>query len=193
MRYTYPFPGPRPARPPSLPPRSDRSPSIPAGTTPPPRTRSIGTFLGREALRLRNGSRDPAGRVVPGRHHRLRCRRDRASFVRLHPVPHHGGDGENEEIYLRPHKTNLPDAIQYAPVFRGQSAWQLYHGPGNTARTSRSRATSGSMCGWWCRASGRRTTSATPPGRCWWSRGWAARRGRAPSRCVPSPRRGRCP
>ena len=43
-------------------------------------------------------------------------------------------EGENEEIYLRPHKTNLPDAIQYAPVFRGQSAWQLFHGPGYTAR-----------------------------------------------------------
>ena len=42
-------------------------------------------------------------------------------------------DDEREEIYLRPHKTRLPDAIQYAPVFRGQSAWQLYHGPGGTA------------------------------------------------------------
>lgn len=43
------------------------------------------------------------------------------------------GDGENEEVYLRPHKSGLPDALQYAPVWQGQSAWQLYHGPGGTA------------------------------------------------------------
>lgn len=43
------------------------------------------------------------------------------------------GDGETEEFYLRPHKSGLPDALQYAPVFQGQSQWQLYHGPGGTA------------------------------------------------------------
>lgn len=95
--------------------------------------RSIGPFLGREALRLRNG---------------IAIRRDVSfqdgtidfdvavteyrSFVYIQFRM--TADEENEEIYLRPHKTNLPDAIQYAPVFRGQSAWQLYHGPGNTAR-----------------------------------------------------------
>ena len=42
-------------------------------------------------------------------------------------------DGECEEFYLRPHKTELPDAIQYTPVFRRRSNWQLYHGPGSTA------------------------------------------------------------
>ncbi len=42
-------------------------------------------------------------------------------------------DGEHEEIYLRPHKSGLPDAVQYAPVFRNESAWQLYHREGNTA------------------------------------------------------------
>ena len=36
-------------------------------------------------------------------------------------------DEEHEEIYLRPHKTLLPDAIQYTPVFRGSSQWQLFH------------------------------------------------------------------
>jgi hypothetical protein len=45
-------------------------------------------------------------------------------------------DGEYEEIYLRPHKSSLPDAVQYAPVYQGQSAWQLYHGPGATAAPS---------------------------------------------------------
>ncbi len=40
---------------------------------------------------------------------------------------------EHEEIYFRPHKTRLPDAIQYSPVWNGISNWQLYHGPGGTA------------------------------------------------------------
>jgi hypothetical protein len=43
------------------------------------------------------------------------------------------GDGEFEEVYLRPHKANLPDAVQYAPVWQGRGSWQLYHGPGATA------------------------------------------------------------
>ena len=43
------------------------------------------------------------------------------------------GDEEHEEIYFRPHKSALPDAVQYAPVWRGESSWQLYHGPGGTA------------------------------------------------------------
>lgn len=37
-----------------------------------------------------------------------------------------------EDIYIRPHKSGKPDAIQYTPVFNGVSAWQLYHGPGYT-------------------------------------------------------------
>ena len=46
------------------------------------------------------------------------------------------GDGELEEVYLRPHKSSLPDAVQYAPVWQGRSSWQLYHGPGATAAPS---------------------------------------------------------
>jgi len=42
-------------------------------------------------------------------------------------------DLEYEEIYLRPHKTGLGDALQYDPVYRGESNWQLYHGEGGTA------------------------------------------------------------
>ena len=42
-------------------------------------------------------------------------------------------DQEYEEIYLRTHKTALPDALQYSPVWHGESNWQLYHGPGFTA------------------------------------------------------------
>ena len=43
------------------------------------------------------------------------------------------GDDEHEEIYFRPHKSQLPDAIQYTPVWHGDSNWQLYHGAGATA------------------------------------------------------------
>jgi len=43
------------------------------------------------------------------------------------------GDGEREEFYLRPHKSGLPDAVQYAPVWQNKSGWQLHHGPGGTA------------------------------------------------------------
>jgi hypothetical protein len=42
-------------------------------------------------------------------------------------------EGEQEEFYLRPHKAGLSDAVQYAPTFQGQSAWQLYWGARGTA------------------------------------------------------------
>ena len=43
-------------------------------------------------------------------------------------------DGLNsEEVYLRQHKTNQPDAIQYTPVLGGGRNWQLYNGNGFTA------------------------------------------------------------
>lgn len=55
----------------------------------------------------------------------------RRSFVYVHFRVE--ASGEREEFYLRPHKSNLPDALQYAPVWQGRSAWQLHHGPGGTA------------------------------------------------------------
>ena len=42
-------------------------------------------------------------------------------------------DGEQEEIYFRPHKSSLSDAVQYNPVYQGRGQWQIYHGPGATA------------------------------------------------------------
>ena len=42
-------------------------------------------------------------------------------------------DGSNyEEIYLRQHKSGLPDAMQYTPVLNTGRNWQLYNGPGFT-------------------------------------------------------------
>ncbi len=44
------------------------------------------------------------------------------------------GEGEYEEFYFRTHKSELPDAIQYVPSYQGVGGWQLYHGPGFTAK-----------------------------------------------------------
>jgi hypothetical protein len=41
-------------------------------------------------------------------------------------------DGNGEEVYLRPHKTGLDDAQQYAPILNGIAPWQIYNGPGFT-------------------------------------------------------------
>jgi hypothetical protein len=46
------------------------------------------------------------------------------------------GVGEYEEFYFRTHKTELPDAIQYVPAWQGVGGWQLYHGPGFTAKAT---------------------------------------------------------
>src|ERR1043166_8495205 len=42
-------------------------------------------------------------------------------------------DGANGEwVYLRQHKSGLPDAIQYTPVLNTGANWQIYNGPGFT-------------------------------------------------------------
>jgi len=46
------------------------------------------------------------------------------------------GEGEQEEIYLRTHKSELPDAVQYCPTWQGLEAWQLFHGTGFTAHAT---------------------------------------------------------
>ena len=43
------------------------------------------------------------------------------------------GDGANGEVvYLRQHKSGLPDAMQYTPILNTGLNWQLYNGPGFT-------------------------------------------------------------
>ena len=43
------------------------------------------------------------------------------------------GDGANAEwVYLRQHKSGLPDAMQYTPVLNSGLNWQIYNGPGFT-------------------------------------------------------------
>jgi hypothetical protein len=41
-----------------------------------------------------------------------------------------GADGE--EVYLRPHKSGLPDAMQYTPILNTGRNWQIYNGSGFT-------------------------------------------------------------
>ena len=42
------------------------------------------------------------------------------------------GEANYEEIYLRQHKSGLPDAMQYTPVLHRGRNWQIYNGPGFT-------------------------------------------------------------
>ena len=92
----------------------------------------VETWQGARALRMRTGGalrRDAAFRdgtiefdlAVSG--HR--------SFVYLRFRLDSLGDGE--ELYFRPHKSSLPDAVQYTPSWNGDSNWQLYHGAWGTA------------------------------------------------------------
>ena len=42
-------------------------------------------------------------------------------------------DGANGEwVYLRQHKSGLPDALQYTPILNTGANWQIYNGPGFT-------------------------------------------------------------
>jgi hypothetical protein len=42
------------------------------------------------------------------------------------------GGTNYEEVYLRQHKSGLPDAMQYTPVLNTGRNWQIYNGPGFT-------------------------------------------------------------
>jgi hypothetical protein len=42
-------------------------------------------------------------------------------------------ENDYELIYLRPHLSRRPDALQYTPIYNGSEAWQLYSGAGYTA------------------------------------------------------------
>ena len=93
----------------------------------------IETYLGRTALRVRSGGavaeavslRDGTIDLdmAVGTH-----RNFSAFYVRRERA------GEYEEFYLRTHKSELPDAIQYVPAWQGVGGWQLFHGAGFTAK-----------------------------------------------------------
>src|SRR5688500_14414543 len=92
----------------------------------------VETYEGRQVLRMVTGTAErPDLQLEDGTIDvDIMVSRQR-SFVYVHFRVQ--GDGEYEEFYLRPHKSTLPDAVQYAPVYQGRSAWQLYHGERGTA------------------------------------------------------------
>jgi hypothetical protein len=93
---------------------------------------AIERFDGRDTLRMETGTAVRSGTSLQDGtidFDVMLSRRRSFVYVHFRVVD----EREHEEIYFRPHKSGLPDAVQYAPVFQGQSAWQLYHGPGGTA------------------------------------------------------------
>jgi len=54
----------------------------------------------------------------------------RGFFGILFRMVNDGADGE--DVYLRAHKSGLPDALQYTPVLNTGRNWQIYNGPGFT-------------------------------------------------------------
>ena len=66
------------------------------------------------------------------RRHRCGCRTSakRGFFGIQFRIADDGANGE--EVYLRQHKSGLPDAMQYTPVLNTGRNWQIYNGPGFT-------------------------------------------------------------
>jgi hypothetical protein len=93
---------------------------------------AVETFDGRETLRIETGSalrRDVS--LEDGTIDFDVQLTRRRSFVYV--TFRMASEREHEEFYLRPHKSALPDSVQYSPVWQGASTWQLHHGPGATA------------------------------------------------------------
>jgi hypothetical protein len=93
------------------------------------REHRVGEHLGREALFLRTGTARVRGAELRNGtvEFDIAVSGERGfvgGFWRMQ------GPGEMEELYLRPHQSGNPDALQYTPIFNGLSGWQLYHGDG---------------------------------------------------------------
>jgi hypothetical protein len=87
---------------------------------------------GREALRMRSGSARLDGmRFKDGTIDLDVMLSPHRSFVYV--LFRTAAPGFQEEVYLRTAKSELPDALQYSPVWNAESSWQLYHGKGATA------------------------------------------------------------
>ncbi len=91
----------------------------------------VETLMGRSALRMRTGraiQRDVRFQDGTIELDVLTTGHRSFFFVQFRMA----SDEEHEEIYFRPHKSHLPDAIQYGPIYHGEGNWQLYHGDGAT-------------------------------------------------------------
>jgi len=92
----------------------------------------VETYLGRTALRIRRGEAVFEG--ISFRDGTIEYDVAVTTHRSFHFIEVRAtARGESEEFYLRAHKSELPDALQYTPVWKGSSAWQLFHGPGYTA------------------------------------------------------------
>ena len=109
--------------------------------------RSRAEYLGRKCLLLDGGAAIAEG---------LRdARRRRSTWTSRRPRRRGffgiqfriADDGANAEwVYLRQHKSGLPDAMQYTPVLNTGLNWQIYNGPGLHRRRRHPEETSGSTC-----------------------------------------------
>ena len=87
---------------------------------------------GRPALRLRGGAAQRTDvSFQDGTIEFDMAVSERRSFVGVQLRCQENGDSEH--IYFRPHKSTLPDAIQYTPVLANNSQWQLFHDQGASA------------------------------------------------------------
>lgn len=94
------------------------------------------TYLGKKALRLKSGRAYRKDILFEnGTIEFDIAPKARASFLGIiFRAQMKGGNLEYENIYFRPHKSGLWDAIQYQPSFNGLTTWQLYQGKGYNAK-----------------------------------------------------------
>lgn len=87
-----------------------------------------GSWQGRPALLLRTGNAlRPDVEFSDGTVEFDMLPTDRRAFLGLDFRVPEGRRGHREDVYLRLHKSKLPDALQYTPYYHGRGQWQLYH------------------------------------------------------------------
>lgn len=92
---------------------------------------AVGQVDGRTVLNLRQANVERAGLTFTDGTIEFDMKvTGRRTFI---GVKFRAEDGTGEDIYFRPHKSGLPDAIQYDATFQEAGGWQLYHGPDATA------------------------------------------------------------
>lgn len=82
-------------------------------------------YLGRDAMMLTGGVYAVKGvDVANGRLSMDIAMHGQRGFIGI--VFRHQSNTDYELFYLRPHKSRLPDALQYTPAINGMTGWQLY-------------------------------------------------------------------
>ncbi len=82
-------------------------------------------YLGRDAMMLNGGVYAAHGiDIANGTVSMDVAMHGQRGFVGI--VFRHQSNADYELVYLRPHKSRLPDALQYTPAINGMTGWQLY-------------------------------------------------------------------